>query len=225
MKTIFQKEWRENFKLAIIAFVIFALALAQSYRSCSNYYTMLLSMGGNSWSPERAQPLLAGQVLFEIAMICSIFGAVLGWIQIHNERHRDLRAFLIHRPISRTKIFFGKILAGLCLYSAGAGLPLLGFIMAVRVPGHFPVPFQWTMVLPITAFFLCGMVFYLAGLLTSIREARWYASRGLGLGAGIIVWLIIIRAPAFWRVLAYWIPGCADHRNSGVGQLYQQRLL
>ncbi len=45
MKTIFQKEWRENFKLAVIAFIIFGLALAQAYRSCSNYYTMLLSIG------------------------------------------------------------------------------------------------------------------------------------------------------------------------------------
>lgn len=205
MKTIFQKEWRENFKLAILAFVILGLALAQEYRTCITYFTEL-GLGGTSWQPENAQPLLASGVLFEVKMICGIFGAILGWLQIHNERHRDLRAFLIHRPISRTKIFFGKVLAGLCVYAAGAGLPLLGFIIMVRIPGHFPVPFVWTMALPIVALFLSGLVFYFAGLLTSIREARWYVSRGLGLGAGLLLWVIISRVPDFWRVLIYWVP-------------------
>jgi ABC-type transport system involved in multi-copper enzyme maturation permease subunit len=206
MKTIIRKELRENFKLAVIGFGIFTFLLVEGYRSCSQYFTQL-AFGQTSWQFNNAHPLLSASVLSETALFCAIFGALLGWLQIHNERHRDLWAFLIHRPISRSEIFFGKVIAGLCLYMAGTALPLLGYIVIAWMPGHFPVPFGWPMVLPLTARFLIGMVFYFGGLLTGIRQARWYASRALGLGAGFILLVISIRAPEFWRVLLFLVPG------------------
>ncbi len=206
MKTIIRKELRENFKLAVIGFGIFTFLLVQGYRSCSQFFTEL-AIGQTNWGNMSAHPLLSDQVLSETALFCAIFGALLGWLQIHNERHRDLWAFLIHRPISRSEIFFGKVIAGLCLYMAGSALPLLGYIVIAWMPGHFPVPFTWPMVLPLTARFFIGMVFYFGGLLTGIRQARWYASRALGLGAGFILLAISMRAPAFWRVLIFMVPG------------------
>jgi ABC-type transport system involved in multi-copper enzyme maturation permease subunit len=205
MKTIFKKEWRENFKIAAIGFAIYTFLLVQGYRACSNFFTSL-ALADTSWEPRSAQPLLSGEVLSNSAMFCGLFGAILGWVQIFNERHRDLWAFLVHRPISRTEIFFGKVTAGLCLYVLGAGLPLVGFIVMATIPGHFPVPFQGKMVLPLTASFLSGFVCYFGGLLTGARQARWYASRGLGFGAGIIVSLIITRVSEFWRVWVFLIP-------------------
>jgi ABC-type transport system involved in multi-copper enzyme maturation permease subunit len=206
MKTIIRKELRENFKLAVIGFAILTLLLVQAYRSCCDFFIQL-AFGQGFWQNNNSHPLLSDQILSETALFCAIFGTLLGWVQIHNERHRDLWAFLIHRPISRSEIFFGKVIAGLCLYTAGAALPLLGYIIIAWMPGHFPVPFTWQMVLPLMARFLCGTVFYFGGLLTGIRQARWYASRGLGLGAGIILILISTRAPEFWRVLIFLVPG------------------
>ena len=205
MKTIFRKEWRENFKFAVIGFAIYTFMLVSGYRACSQFYEQLA--GGQSfWQNQSAQPLLSQQVLSISALFCAIFGAVLGWIQIHNERHRDLWAYLVHRPISRTKIFSGKVLAGLCLYAVGAGIPLAGFMVMAAIPGHFPVPFQGKMLLPLTATFLSGLVYYLGGMLTGVRQARWYASRGLGLGAGIIISALVIRAQAFWQVVIFLVP-------------------
>ena len=60
---------------------------------------------------------------------------MLGWLQVHNERRPDLWAFLIHRPMTRTGIFLGKVIAGLGLYALVVGLPLLGFIVWARLPG------------------------------------------------------------------------------------------
>jgi ABC-type transport system involved in multi-copper enzyme maturation permease subunit len=201
MKTLIRKELRENFILAVIGFGIFMFLLVQSYRSCTAFYANLAS-GQTGWYGDAniAQPLLGS--FPKLAMVfCAIFGAILGWFQIHNERHRDLWAFLIHRPLSRTRIFLAKVIAGLCLYVAGAGLPLLGMILMIRIPGHIAAPFEWAMVLPVTACFLSGIVYYFAGLLTGLRQARWYASRGLGLGAAILVSVAMAAVPDFWRAL------------------------
>lgn len=191
MSPLILKELRENFKAALIGLALYAFLLAEIYRSCTS--------GGRSWSDNGAQPLLADLNFNGFA--CAIFGALLGWLQIHNERHRDLWAFLVHRPLSRTKIFAAKAAAGLSLYTVGAGLPLLGFIVMTRIPGHIAAPFEWAMVLPLLAFFLTGMLFYFAGLLTGLRQARWYASRGLGLGAACVVCLAMANAPEFSRAL------------------------
>ncbi|HLZ53558.1 MAG TPA: ABC transporter permease [Verrucomicrobiae bacterium] len=201
MTTLIRKELRENFILALIGFGIFMFLLVQSYRSCTSFYANL-ALGQSGWSGDAtiAQPLLGS--FPKLAMVCcAIFGAILGWFQIHNERHRDLWAFLIHRPLSRTKIFCAKVIAGLCLYAAGAGLPLLGMILMIRIPGHIAAPFEWAMVLPVTACFLSGIVYYFAGLLTGLRQARWYASRGLGLGVAILVSVTVATVPDFWRAL------------------------
>jgi ABC-type transport system involved in multi-copper enzyme maturation permease subunit len=206
MKTIIRKELRENFKLAVIGFAVLTFMFVQGYRSCHEFFTQL-ALGQSAWQTMNAQPLLSEGVLAETAYFCAIFGAVLGWLQIFSERHRDLRAFLVHRPISRSEIFFGKVIAGLCLYAAGAGLPLLGYIVIAWIPGHFPVPFTWPMVLPLASYFLCGTVFYFGGMLTGLRQARWYASRGLGLAAGILLAVFSARAPDFWRVLVFLVPG------------------
>jgi ABC-type transport system involved in multi-copper enzyme maturation permease subunit len=206
MKTIIWKELRENFKLAVIGFAIFTFLLVEAYRNCSQFFTEL-AIGQINWGNISAHPLLSDRVLSESAICCAIFSAVLGWLQIHNERHRDLRAFLIHRPISRSEIFFAKVIAGLCLYAAGAALPLLGYMVIAWMPGHFPVPFAWPMVLPLTAHFLCGLLFYFGGMLTGIRQARWFASRALGAGAGILIAVFSARAPDFCRVLIFLVPG------------------
>jgi len=132
---------------------------------------------------------------------CAIFGAALGWLQVHSERHRDLWAFLIHRPLSRSRIFFSKVIAGLCLYALGAVLPLLGMIMAIRMPGHLAAPFEWAMVLPVSVGLLCGIVYYFAGMLTGLRQARWYGSRALGVGVAIVAWIAANNVPEFSRAL------------------------
>lgn len=200
MKTLIRKELRENFILAVIGFGIFTFLLVQAYRSSTVYFANLV-LGQTGWSNnESVQPLLGS--FPKLAMVCcAIFSAILGWFQVHNERHRDLWAFLIHRPLSRTRIFFAKAIAGLCLYVAGMGLPLIGLILMIRIPGHVAAPFEWAMVLPVTTYFLAGVVYYFAGLLTGLRQARWYASRGLGLGVAMLVSVTVANVSDFWQAL------------------------
>ena len=75
------------------------------------------------------QPLLS-LGLVPVGFFCAIFGALLGWKQIFVERHRDLHAFLIHRPIRRTQIFWAKTAAGITVYLLATGIPLLCLVVA-----------------------------------------------------------------------------------------------
>jgi hypothetical protein len=206
MKALIQKDLRENLKVALIGLAVYTLVLLQAYLSGTASLNLLLA-GGQYAQPNLLQPLLSPSVLVESAFFCAIFGAALGWLQTRNEAHRDLWAFLIHRPVTRTEIFQGKAIAGLCLYAFGAGLPLAVLLVVVLIPGHVAAPFEWAMVLPLCLIFLTGAVYYFAGLLTGLRQARWYASRALGLAIPIIATLVIfdpspIRPFFVWPAIA-----------------------
>ena len=198
MKALIQKDLRENSKVAVIGLVIFSLMLFQIYMASISALKNILAGFGTDHG---LQPLLSDDLLAETACFCGIFAAVLGWVQARNEAHRDLWAFLIHRPITRTKIFQGKVAAGFCLYFLGAGLPLTVFVAVVRWPGHIAAPFEWAMVLPLLSAFLAGVPCYFAGLLTGLRQARWFASRGFGLALAASAPLCVFNLPELWQQL------------------------
>jgi hypothetical protein len=69
------------------------------------------------------------------------------------------------------------------------------------------VPFDARMVLPDLADLLTGLVYYLAALLATMREARWYASRTLPVGAAIVCSFFVIGVPSFAGALAAIVVG------------------
>src|SRR4051812_9649662 len=128
MKQLILKELREQFKVAFVGLLILVVMLFVMFTAYGSQLVQLARNqgGGNS---NVLQPLMNSEVLGQAAFFCAIFGALLGWLQIHAEKHPDLWAFLVHRPIPRTTILKSKILAGLLLYALGAGVPLLVFII------------------------------------------------------------------------------------------------
>jgi ABC-type transport system involved in multi-copper enzyme maturation permease subunit len=147
MKTLVSKELRENVKLAVLGLIIYALLLIVQYR---DYVASPASL---------YHPLAGESLLWSTVWFSSIFGAVLGWLQLHNERRPDLWAFLLHRPMTRTEIFLAKSLAGLALYAVVVGLPLLCFIIWALWPGHVAAPFEPDMLRPVAACVLAGVGF------------------------------------------------------------------
>jgi ABC-type transport system involved in multi-copper enzyme maturation permease subunit len=197
MKALVRKEMRENVRLAALGLVVHTLMLVQHYRE---YVAAPTNM---------SQPLANPEILWSTAWFCGIFGAVLGWLQVHNERRPDLWAFLIHRPMTRTGIFLGKVTAGLGLYALVVCLPLLGFILWARLPGHVASPFEIAMLRPVAVYVLAGILYYFAGMLSDLRQARWYASRVLGVGVAIVVSLLVSVSPEFWVSLVFILSGAA----------------
>jgi ABC-type transport system involved in multi-copper enzyme maturation permease subunit len=201
MKTIIRKELRENLILGVLGFVIFSLMLLQHYRDSSSALKDVASQFYYGQNDTRMQPLLS-LGLVPVGFFCAIFGALLGWKQIFVERHRDLHAFLIHRPIRRTQIFWAKTAAGITVYLLATGIPLLCLVAWTRYPGHVAAPFERRMTVPGFSFCASGLVFYFAGILTGLRQARWYVSRGLGLAAAAVVCLAILISSSLWQPVA-----------------------
>jgi hypothetical protein len=200
MKAMVQKELRENIKLAVLGMIIYGLPLLYAYLVYSGALRDL-ALGSGNWRGGGWQPLLTSGFLPATSFLCPLLGAALGWFQIHNERQRDLWSFLVHRPMSRTQIFVGKTVAGLTLYLLGAGVPFLLFAGWAITPGHVAAPFEWSMLLPATAMFLTGPAYYFAGMLTGLRQARWFASRAVPLTSAIVLSCWAAVCPQFGQAL------------------------
>jgi len=202
MKALIKKELWENLKLAMLGLIVYAALLGLNIYNYSHWMKFVAAGGQGQKEVAMMQPLASAGIWGLSGIVCAAFGAILGWFQIHNERQRDLWAFLVHRPATRTQIFFGKILAGLMLYLLVAVLPLTGYLIWALAPEQVAAPFEWAMLRPVAVFSLAGMVYYFAGMLTGLRQARWYASRALGLGTAAVVSLTVIYGtPHFWQAL------------------------
>jgi hypothetical protein len=100
---------------------------------------------------------------------CAGAGMLLGFLQVLPELKRDRWAALLHRPVDRGQVFWGKALAGVVLYAVAAGLPLVFSIWQVATPGNFPVPFVPGMVKPGVADLIVGFGYYCAALLVALQ--------------------------------------------------------
>jgi hypothetical protein len=136
-----------------------------------------------------------------LSLIAAVSGAVLGFLQVFFEAGGDRRALLLHRPISPSRIFLSKVIAGVGLYLLAVGMPLAGAVAWTATPGHAYTPFHPAMTLPWLADILTGVVYYFAGMLTAQREARWYGSRGLALAAALLCSFLVWALPEFWQAL------------------------
>jgi hypothetical protein len=187
MKSLIWKEWREQFKWAALPTLL------------------ILGPMGLIGVP----PLMDPEYLFYVHLVAALFGAVLGFLQVFPESQGDRRSLLLHRPLSRSRIFAAKTSAGVALYLLAMAIPFACAVGLAATPGHVPQPFEWPMVLPWVADALTGLVYYFAGMLTAQREARWYGSRCLGLGAGLFCSYLVWLVPEFWQALLAIIGACA----------------
>lgn len=186
MKTLFFKELREHRVLGVLGLVFFIILFL--YTSSQSHMTareVVQNQSHSDSSLSRLQPLVTTDYMLHIGALCAFFGGVIGWMQIHSERHRDLWGYLIHRPVTPSLIFTAKVAAGLLIYAMGAGIPLLCFVLWVRQPGSIAAPFEWAMALPSAALFLAGIACYFAVMLIGLRAVRWHGSRILPLGAAV----------------------------------------
>ena len=191
MKTMIWKELRENFKWAVLA--LLGLTLAEFYtlseqrqNPSGNYYIDLT--------------LCSSTFLLVTSFGCSVIGAALGIVQILPELRRDQWAALLHRPVSRGVIFFGKVAAGLLLYFAATLLPFLASVIYVAMPGQFSAPLVPGLMLPAFSDVFLGPVFYFAAILLCLHRGRWFGSRGL-LGLSVLP-VFLLHLSTGWPFLA-----------------------
>jgi hypothetical protein len=183
VKSLIWKECHENLRWAVLA-MLPGSVLAYATVSHPNALTMI--------SPH---------YVFLTSLFAAVFGGTLGLLQVCFESRGERRALLLHRPLSPTRIFLAKVLAGLGLYLPVVGLPFVFAVGWNAMPGHGASPFRLPLALPWLAGILTGVVYYFAAMLAAPREAPWNVSRGLGLATAFGCSLIVHLVPEFGYAL------------------------
>jgi hypothetical protein len=193
MKAIFWKEIKEHGKWALLWML--GIAAVMVYSLSSKHY---------GWVA--VDSLLTWTFLAVTTFGSAAGGLLLGLLQVLMEQQRELAPFLLHRPITRSRIFVAKAASGAFLYLVAMGLPFLLCAVWVSVPGKVPGPFYWRMTLPGLADILSGLGFYFAGMLAGSRRVRWYGSRGLPIAVAASLLGIVVSVTEFRHSLLAIVP-------------------
>ena len=154
-----------------------------------------------------------------MAFAGALVAMLIGFAQMIRERRGDRWGFLTHRPVSRTTLFLAKASAGILLYAAAYAIPVAVGIVWAATPGHLAVPFDARMALPAAADLACGVVFYLAALVIAMRDARWFGSRALAVGAALLCMERVMSVRSFWVALTHLRSRRRRGRRSRVGDV------
>ncbi|HLQ79429.1 MAG TPA: ABC transporter permease, partial [Terriglobia bacterium] len=192
-KAVLWKEFRENLKWGVLGLLLVSVGVVYIFER-------LINRSLNGWDLNWTD--LSFSLFLLPQIFTSIVGLMIGLAQVLLENRGDKWGFLTHRPVPRSALFRGKVVAGVLLYIVAVGVPLSCGILWMATPGHLPMPFESRFVLPVLADLLCGLVYYFAGLLTGMREARWHASRVMGIGMGIVCSLALNVVTEFWQAAA-----------------------
>lgn len=181
MIAVLYRELRENLKWAAVICAALLVLFGHEIRS--------------------AGPMFLFDLTKTTIFIAPLAGLLLGVLQMLFETRQDNWGFVVHRPLSRSKIFIAKSAAGLILLFTSLLIPCaLAWLWAAR-PGNLAIPVQFRMTLPMVADVLNSAGFYFAGMLLTLRRARWFGTRllpvGLPLAASAIIFMFV---PEFWQV-------------------------
>jgi len=195
MKALFWKETRENIKWALLAAAGMTTAMFYALRSSPNEFVY----GRETWQTLCSPPfLLISSFGFPAAALA------LGFLQILTELRRDQWAFLVHRPVTRNAIFFGKALPGIFLYLLAVFVPLFGVGWWVSLPGSVAAPFDWRLVQAPLWDAVAALAFYFAALQSGVMSGPWFGRRLLPL-VGVCFGAVIVKDPWQFHVA---VTGC-----------------
>lgn len=202
---MFRKELREGLRPFLASFALVAIGLWFSL----SLQRMLSASGA-----------VVATAMFSLSlfMITSALAAlVIGGTQAAREARGDKFGFLTHRPVRRSTLFWGKAAAGILFYVLATGVPLAFATAWLATPGHRPMPYDPRMALADIADLLSGFVYYFAAMLIGMREARWYKSGLLPIGAALVCSTYVVAASSFPQAIAVIVLAAAVVGTAAMG--------
>jgi len=170
------KELRENAWIAALGLVALLL--------------VALSPMGLSPLPGLLQPARGGQIPFlsdafvaQLFLFSGVVAIGLGFRQSLGDFFGESHLFLLHRPVSRRRVYATKLAVGLAIYLVVAGISILLYAVWAAWPGTHASPFAWSMTLPAWTSLLAASALYLGAFLSGIRPAAWLGTRLMPLAA------------------------------------------
>ena len=149
---VFLRELRENLKWGMM---IFAVRWPSSSMTLRDAETMLMFR------------------LLEFVWLAPLAGLLMGAVQTIFETKPDNWGFAVHRPVPRSASVHRQVCGGFAAAVRGPDRSLPGRGGVGGGPGNLPIPFQSRMVCPTLADALNAGCYYFAGIVLTLRRARW----------------------------------------------------
>ncbi|MEM1107682.1 MAG: hypothetical protein AAGH99_03230 [Planctomycetota bacterium] len=189
LRAIVWKEWRESAKWGVAGLLAVAGTLTFGLYHESD-------AGGHTG-------LQSDEVLGFYAVACGAVGLLLGVMSWAFDVTPDRWGLLLHRPATRGQWWLGKVGVNLGVYAAATLVPWFLAGWWCSVPGNVGGPWYPEMLWPGVVNAAGGGLMYFAGMLTVVRRARWWASRGVWLlTAGLGATLVATLPELFWTLLS-----------------------
>jgi hypothetical protein len=171
MNAYLLKELRETARWLPLAWLIIGGLL---YVALPQMMTLYLTEG------------LAERLAFQTAIGGSLVAFGLGLAQFMLDQRSSARAFLVHRSLTPSQLFRGKLLVGLGIYALGVGGPLMLLTLYLSwISDRFPcTPFQ---TIPAWVISVFCTAFYFAACLVSCSNARWFGTRCFPIVGSILI--------------------------------------
>jgi hypothetical protein len=189
MRVLALKELREVLGITAAALACY-LALVASLMGAKVFDWVPSMPHGTSEVPFTGMDFLT---LFELVSV--LFAIALGFRQSAVEAARGTFLFLLHRPLSRERIFLIKLAVGIGLLLGCASMPIVLYGTWAAMPGHHPGPFDWSMTGLAWHMTLLTPLVYLGAFLSGLRPARWFGTRLLPLLAALLLQITMLTEP------------------------------
>ncbi len=187
-RVILWKELREGWKSGLMALVIVG---------CSRLFSLGIDSVETHSGTDVMVAVSGGAAPSFFTFTTALAGLLIGGACMMRERRGDMRAFLVHRPVEPSLLFWGKVLASSIWYLLAAFLPLAVYAVVRLDRGASGVPFLPAMLLPDVADAFTGFAYLLAGMLIIMRRARWFGSRLAPIGGALVASVFVVSTPSF----------------------------
>jgi hypothetical protein len=111
----------------------------------------------------------------------------LGFWQSLGDFWGDAQLFVLHRPVSRRRIYSIKLLVGVTTYLVCGVVPILLYALWASTPGTHASPFDWSMTKDAWLAWLAMVTIYLGAFHSGIRPAVWFGTRLAPLAASFVI--------------------------------------
>jgi hypothetical protein len=165
MRTLIEKELRENFRWLWVGFALIGLLVWYSTPKT-------LAERINQTEISIAMSMLYGASLFALG---------LGVMQSFADLRASSRSFLFHRSVSIDSIFYSKLISGAILYFVAAGFPLCFAATWFAAQGIDYLPVRPVQVYSAAVVALACFGFHPATMLMLARSGKWFGTKLLPL--------------------------------------------
>lgn len=193
-----RKEMRELIFPGLIALV--ALLLQVGYLVNWTFLTGIpfLPMIGIRPNELTTVPFQDGKMHTHLALVGGALTAVMAFWQTLAAERQGTFPFLLHLPLSRTRIFLTKIFAAMVVYFLVLLIPILVYGWWAAIPGHHPSPFYWSMLDRPFRLIFSLPILYFAWMLTLVLQGMNFGTRLLPLVSAIFLTFVCFDFYWWW---------------------------